>query len=167
MKKITIAIIVLLVSNINLAQNTKTLAKGMYSIKYPTSWKLDGTATATAFSIVDTTYDTANPFVENLNLIVSEISGYTPKTYADYAKTFLPTKIKTFKVIEEKEIKQGGKTGYYLVFKGKQDKDALKWKQIYFIEKNKLYTITFTAAENKYDEYIKKIASTIASFTIK
>lgn len=167
MKKLLLSAFAFIFSVTVFAQATKTLAKGQYSIKYPTSWKLDGAATATAFSIIDTTYDVAHMFVENINLIVTDISGYTPKTYADYAKTFLPSKIKGFKVTEEKELKQGGKTGYYLVFKGKQGTDALKWKQIYFVEKGKLYTITFTAEETVYADYIKKIGATLSSFTVK
>ncbi len=148
-------------------QAQKTLAKGPYSIKYPANYKIDGKPDGISFSIVDSVFYSANNYTANINLTASTISGYTPKTYSEFAKTSLPAKIKGFKVLEEKELKQGGKTGYYLVFKGKQGNDALKWKQLYFIEKGKVYIVTFTCLETVFAEQMKTVSAALASFTVK
>jgi serine/threonine-protein kinase len=149
------------------SQTLKTLSKATYSIKYPDTWTLENGSTSSAFSITAPSDGADDQFVENINLTASAISGYTPQSYATYSKTFLPSKIKNFKVLEEKAVTQGGKTGYYLVFKGKQGKDALKWKQYYFIEKGKVYILTFTAEEINYAGYIKNIGSSLNSFSLK
>jgi eukaryotic-like serine/threonine-protein kinase len=149
------------------AQITKTLSKTNYTIKYPDTWTLEEGSTTTSFSIIAGSDGADDKFVENINLVANNISSYTPKSYADYSKTFLPSKIKGFKVLEEKEVKQGGKTGYYMIFKGKQGNDQLKWKQYYFIEKGKVWILTFTGEEKRFADYIKKINSALSSFTIK
>jgi serine/threonine-protein kinase len=149
------------------SQTLKTLSKATYSIKYPETWTLENGSTSTAFSITAPSDGETDNFIENINLTASAISGYTPQSYAAYSKTFLPSKIKNFKVIEEKAVTQAGKSGYYLVFKGKQGKDALKWKQYYFIEKGKVFILTFTAEEINYAGYIKNIGTSLNSFSLK
>jgi hypothetical protein len=144
----------------------KTLTKNTYAIKYPDTWTLTAGHTNEKFSITAPSDGMDDQFVENLDLTTNPISGYTPKQYADFSKTTLPRKIKGFKVLEEKAVKQGA-DGYYMVFKGTQGTDKLKWKQYYFIKGGKVYIITFTAEETRYAEYIKNIATMLSSFTVK
>jgi hypothetical protein len=152
------------------AQVPISLTKSTYSIKYPATWTL-GTTTNTSFDIFAGNEIADKKYRANLNLDVRAIdASYTVQSYATNAKKTLPTKIAAFKVIEEKAITQGGKKGYYMVFKGQQkpDKDALKWKQFYFIEKGKIYILTFTCEEANFDAYIKSIgASVLNTFTVK
>jgi hypothetical protein len=169
MKKIFLFLSFLFVANA-FAQTTKTLTKPSYSIKYPDTWTL-GTTTNTSFDIFAGNTITDVKYRANLNLNVRTIdASYTVETYAANAKKTLPTKIAGFKVTQEKAITQGGKKGYYMIFKGKQkpDKDALQWKQYYFIEKGKIYIVTFTCEEANFDAYIKTIGtSMLGSFTVK
>jgi hypothetical protein len=154
-------------ANSLLAQGTKTLSKPTYSIKYPDTWTVADGSTNTSFTISAPSDGAEDKFTEFIDMIANTISSYTPKTYAAYSKTYLPTKIKNFKVLEEKEVKQGGKTGYYMIFNGKQDNLQRKWKQYYFIEKGKVFIVTFVAEEKKFADYMKKIGSTLSSFTVK
>jgi hypothetical protein len=148
---------------------TKILSKSTYSIKYPETWTL-GTTTNSSFDIYAGNEIVDVKYRANLNLDVRAIdASYTLETYAANAKKTLPTKIAGFKVTQEKAITQGGKKGYYMIFKGKQkpDKDALQWKQYYLIDKGKIYILTFTCEEANFDAYIKSIGTTLNSFTVK
>lgn len=152
------------------AQTLKTISKSSYSIQYPDTWTL-GTTTNTSFDIFASNEIADIKYRANVNLEVRAIdASYTPASYATNAKKTLPTKISGFKVIQEKAITQGGKKGYYMIFKGKQKPltYALQWKQYYFIEKGKLYILTFTCEELNFNAYIKSIGTTmLGSFTVK
>jgi hypothetical protein len=149
-------------------QTQKTLTKATYTIKYPDTWTLENGSSTTTFSLIAGSDGTEDKFTENINLTTNAItSSYTPQSYAAFSKTFLPTKIKNFKVFEEKAVTQGGKKGYYMVFKGKQGADILKWKQYYFIEKGKVYILTFTGEEKNYATYMKEIGVSLNSFSVK
>ncbi len=169
MIKIFLSICLFCCTNV-FAQTTKTITKPTYTIKYPTTWTL-GTITNTSFDIFASNEILDKKYRANINLEVQTIdASYTLQTYAANAKKTLPTKITSFKVTEEKAITQGGKKGYFMVFKGKQkpNPDALKWKQYYFIEKGKIYIVTFTCEEANFDAYIKAIGNTmLSSFTVK
>jgi hypothetical protein len=164
-KSLLAAILGLVITNAIVAQ-TKTLSKSAYSIKYFEDWRLEE-SNNTTFTLGAPSDGEGDPFVENIHFVSYPVTGYLPKDYAQYSKTTLPQKIKNFKVLEEKEIKQGGKTGYYMIFKGKQNNQALKWKQYYFIKNGMAFVLTFTAQETMFSEYIKKISACLNSFTVK
>jgi hypothetical protein len=157
----------LVLCQMSFSQTTKTLSKASYSIKYPDTWTLEDGASSTFFNLFAGNDITDASYRANINLSASTITGYTPQTYAAYSKTFLPSKIKNFKVTQEKAVTQGGKKGYYMIFKGKQGTDVLKWKQFYFIEKGKVYVLTFTCEEGNFEAYQKAIGSTLSSFSVK
>ena len=145
---------------------SKTISKPTFSIKYFEDWRLDD-CNNTTFMLGAPSDGDNDLFVENIYFISYPVTGYLPKDYAQYSKTTLPQKIKNFKVVEEKEVKQGGKTGYYMIFKGKQNNKALKWKQYYFIKNGTAYVLTFSAEESMFSTYLTKINSCLNSFTVK
>jgi hypothetical protein len=168
MKLLSCALLIVLMSFTTLHQDWKTLTKTTYSVKYPDTWTLTPGHNNEKFSLTAPSDGVGDQFVENMDLTVIALgaSTYTPKQYADYSKTTLPKKIKFFKVLEEKAVKQGV-AGYYMVFKGTQGADKLKWKQYYFIKSGKVYVITFTAEDSRYAEYITNIGTMLSSFTVK
>lgn len=141
------------------------LKKAAYSFKYPGGWSLSE-STAKSFTVYAPSDGDGDTFTENINLVIYPIVSYLPKDYAQYSKTTLPQKIKNIKFLEEKEVKQGGQTGYYMVFKGVQGGNKCQWKQYYFIKNGIGHVITFTALETKYKEYIKKLAPYLASYKV-
>ena len=149
------------------AQTWKTLTKTAYSVKYPDTWTVDASTGAKQFTVNAPSDGDNDIFTENVNTVSYPVTGYNPKTYAAYSKTYLPQKVKNFKVVEEKAITQGGKEGYYIVFTGKQEGQLLKWKQVYFIVNGTGYVLTFTAQQNMYNSYIKTAGQILSSFAIR
>ncbi len=174
MKKLVLLSIVNLMAAIAIAQTDTSkgpaikdiwLKKKDYTIKYPGDWTLSESSNK-SFTALAPSDGAGDTFTENINVVIYPIAGYFPKDYAQYSKTTLPQKIKNIKFLEEREIKQGGQTGYYMVFKGVQNGNKCQWKQYYFIKNGIGHVITFTAEESKYKEYIKKVASYLASYKI-
>lgn len=165
MKKL-ILVFSIVVGGIKIHAQSIVLSKPSYSIKYPDDWRLE-TSNNTTFTLGAPSDGEGDAFVENIHFVSYPVTGYLPKDYAQYSKTTLPQKIKGFKVVEEKQVKQGGKTGYYMIFKGKQNNQALKWKQYYFIKNGTAYVLTFTAQETMFNTYMSKINTCLNSFNVK
>lgn len=167
MKKITALCFISILCIGVTAQTLKTISKPAYSVKYPDTWTVDASTGAKQFTVNAPSDGEGDVFTENVNMVSYAINGYNAKTYAAYSKTYLPQKVKNFKVLEEKAFTQGGKEGYYLVFTGKQEGQLLKWKQMYFIVNGTGYVLTFTAQQTVYNKYIKTAAQILSSFVIK
>jgi eukaryotic-like serine/threonine-protein kinase len=150
-----------------MAQNLKTINKPAYSVKYPDTWTVEPSTGAKQFTVKTPSDGEEDVFGDNVNMVSYAVAGYNSKTYAAYSKTYLPQKVKNFKVLEEKAITQNGKEGYYIVFTGKQEGQLLKWKQVYFIINGTGYVLTFTAQQTVYNKYIKEATQVLNSFVIK
>lgn len=147
---------------------TKLLEKANYSIIYPSAWVLEKADSTMSFSITAPNDAVDDRFVENLNLtLIPMKTKMTESQYAQFAKSYLPSKIQKFKVTEEKATSINGKKAYYLVFTGIKDGKKLKWKQYYLMHKEHCYCLTATIEECKFTAYRDPIHLMIKSFKLK
>lgn len=157
-----------LISLSALAQSN-TLSKSTYSIKYPSPWSIEGTADAKQFTIKaapDSGLMQGN-FIENLNLVIYDLtSPMNAQQYADFSKTTLPQKIKSFAILQNAKGSLG-KDSWYMVFKGVQFNKKLQWKQYYIVKGAKVHILTFTAEATRYKDYIKTVDAMMKSYAVK
>lgn len=157
-----------LISLSALAQSN-TLSKSTYSIKYPSPWSIEGTADAKQFTIKaapDSGLMQGN-FIENLNLVIYDLtSPMNAQQYADFSKTTLPQKIKSFAILQNAKGSLG-KDSWYMVFKGVQFNKKLQWKQYYIVKGAKVHILTFTAEATRYKDYIKTVDAMMKSYAGK
>ena len=157
-----------LISLSALAQSN-TLSKSTYSIKYPSPWSIEGTADAKQFTIKaapDSGLMQGN-FIENLNLVIYDLtSPMNAQQYADFSKTTLPQKIKSFAILQNAKGSLG-KDSWYMVFKGVQFNKKLQWKQYYIVKGAKVHILTFTVEATRYKDYIKTVDAMMKSYAVK
>lgn len=150
------------------AAQTTTLSKATYSIKYPADWFLEPGADAKQFTVkAPADSGLVDNFVENLNMVINDVTGYDAKQYAAFSKGYLPQKIKQFVVLEDKKGTFAGKDSWYMVFKGIQFGKKLQWKQYYIIKGNKAHILTFTCEATRYKQYIKTVDAMMAGYVVK
>lgn len=159
---------ILLLAAINVQAQMNTLSKSTYSVKYPDPWSIEGTANAKQFTIkAAPDSGIADNFIENLNLVIYDLtSPMSAQQYADFSKTTLPQKIKSFSILENTKGNLG-KDSWYMVFKGIQFGKKLQWKQYYIVKGGKVHILTFTAEAVRYKQYIKAVNTMMASYSIK
>ena len=165
-----IVIILCCISGSIVFAQTSTLSKAAYSIKYPSSWKVQPTSDGKQFTIsAPPDSGVADNFVENLNMVINELStiDYTAQQYANFSKGYLPQKIKQFVVLENKKGSTPGKDSWYMVFKGVQFGKKLQWKQYYIVLNGRVHILTFTAEASRYKEYSKAVDAMIAGYVAK
>jgi hypothetical protein len=147
---------------------TTTLSKAAYSIRYPADWFLEPGADTKTFTVkAPADSGLIDNFVENLNMVVNDVTGYDAKQYAAFSKGYLPQKIKQFVVLEDKKGSFAGKDSWFMVFKGIQFGKKLQWKQYYIMKGSKVHILTFTCEAIRYKQYIKTVDAMIASYVVK
>lgn len=148
-----------------IAQQTNTLSKAAYRIKYPADWTVEPDANERQFTIKSPTESQEDVFVENLNLAVEKLPafGYTAAEYASFSKGYLPQKIKKFTVLTNKKGNIG-KDSWYMEFKGLQNNKKLQWKQYYIVHNSKVHILTFTAEPAQYKIFLPMVNKMLASY---
>jgi hypothetical protein len=147
---------------------TASLSFKTYSIRYPESWFVEPDAGAKQFTIkapADT--GLSDYFVENLNMVINDVTGYNAQQYAAFSKDYLPQKIKQFVVLENQKGSFAGIDSWYLVFKGMQFGKKLQWKQYYIIKGGKAHILTFTCEARRWKQYLPEVDKMIRSYVVK
>ena len=159
-------LLLLLISKISYAQTLeKSIDENLYSINYPSSWKLDNTGRNNCeFFLFASPIDTN--FGSNINLLIQNLEGMN----LDLTK---------FTEISENQINANGKLisstrkNVYglefqeLVFEANLNGKYLKFYQQYFVKNSSAFILTFTALTNHYDKLINEAQIIINTFKLK
>jgi hypothetical protein len=113
-------------------------------------------------------------FNTNLNIIVQDLSK-TPVNLDEYHTNTLKQVEQVLgknAIKSEKEIKISGNKGKEIIYVMPKDissqrMEALKLKQVYFIEKDKAYLITYTSKIDEFDKYLSSAEKMFETFTFK
>lgn len=146
----------------------ETLDKPDFSVSYPAGWEMNTSGyMGSSFFVMDTSQSADESFRENVNLIIQETQNMELKAFAQITEDQLRSAIEGFKVVKKGDAKLSGFDAYEMVFTGTQGENKLKWKQVYTIQNNKVYVVTFTSGLSSYDSHIATTDKIIASLKIK
>ena len=159
-------LLLLLVSKIIYAQTLeKKIDENLYSINYPSSWKLDNTGRNNSEFFLFASPIDVN-FGSNINLLIQNLEGMN----LDLTK---------FTEISEKQINANGKLissnrksiggleFQELVFEANMNGRDLKFYQQYFVKNSNASILTFTALSNHYDKLVDEAQIIINTFKLK
>lgn len=131
----------------------KTYAKDNYTISYPENWDLDisGQMNTSLLLFSKPSSDT-DDFRENVNVMIQDLQGMNLDMDG-----FVKISENQIKATPNSELFESKKLDdkYLMVWKGYINGFNLKFKQYFYIIKDKAYVITFTAKENEYESYIE------------
>ena len=149
-------------------EDWNVLENSIYSIKFPKDWQLDTSGRNKTEFIILSKREENDPFRENVNLIVQDLSNYIMnlESYVNLSKETIK-KTPFSKVISSKEITNNNILYHEIIWKGYVSKKLLKFKQLYFINNNKAYSLTFTTQEKEFENYLPVGNKILNSFTIK
>ena len=157
-----------LVVTVVVQAQTSTLSYKTYSIRYPDSWFVEPDAGPKQFTIkAPSDTGLVDNFVENLNMVINEVTGYNAQQYAEFSKGYLPQKIKKFTVVESKKGSFAGIDSWYMVFKGIQFGKSLQWKQYYLLKGGKAHILTFTCEAKRWKQYLPEVDKMMKSYVVK
>jgi effector-binding domain-containing protein len=95
-------------------------------------------------------------FRSNVNILVDGGIGehFTLDEYADLAIEELSSFIENFEQIDFDEFETDNWKGYYIIYTGTYSEYELAWAQVFFMENDNVYIITFASTIDKYEVYI-------------
>ncbi len=147
---------------------TATLSFKTYSIRYPESWTVSEDTGPKQFTLsAPADSGSSEAFVENLNGVIQELTGYNAQQYAEFSRGYLPQKIKSFSVLESSKGSFVGYDSWYLVFKGIQFGKKLQWKQYYILKGGRVHILTFTCEARRWKQYVATADRMMKSYVLK
>lgn len=143
----------------------KEIKEPSYSMKYPSSWKLDETGRNGAkFYLFKSP---PSRFASNINLVIQNLEG-TNLDLGSYTQISLnqidahggklfSSQTKSIQDVEFQEV----------IFEAASNGFQLKCLQYYFLKNDKAYLITFTAAPDQFDGLLEEVKKIMNTFTIQ
>jgi len=107
-------------------------------------------------------------FQDNVNIIVQDLSAQ-PMTLDEYTELSLG-QIEQFitdpSILDSSAVTLADIPGHRVVYTGKQGQYDLKWMQVWTVQNNKAYVISYTAETSKYSTFLETVQEMIDSFEI-
>jgi len=141
--------------------------KENYSVSYENIWEEKVMEKNTFFFIKENKSD----FKTNINLMTQNLSRQ-PLSLNQYHKITLnqiETNIGKSSILSQRDIKVSninGKELIYIIPKSVNNEYELKIKQVYFVERNKAFLLTFVSSTRDYDYYLQSANILFKSFKI-
>jgi hypothetical protein len=138
-----------------------------FQIHYPKDWKLnqDGEF-GTTFVLFRPKIDQLPEFLENVNLMIQDLSGYKLDLngLVDVSLGQIAQISPAAEVSESLRIKEDDVEYHKITYSGVQNDIHLKWLQYYFVKDNKAYVLTYTALHDTFDDYIDTAVAIMNTF---
>ncbi|MBX9733669.1 MAG: hypothetical protein K2X37_06385 [Chitinophagaceae bacterium] len=164
----------ILISSLSYSQATKETAtytkQGLYKIQFPNNWRLDTSRIlGTDVILFSPLENDSDKFSENINLLIQTptTSQLTLEDYKEISEKQIEALVSKSDIFES-EIKKSTRGNYYRSsYKLIQGERKLKSVSLAFLKQGKIFLLTFTAEESKYDAYIKVAQEILDSFTLE
>jgi hypothetical protein len=144
-----------------------------FTISYPAKWTLKLPNSDTRFFFTSPLTGENDNFKENVNCIARKIKekGLTILMAKDKIKESLANKIQNFKMINATESKWLGADVMELEYSGINESEGVKYN-VHFLQRmavinDTLFTLTFTAEDLQYENYVGIIKKIFDSFNLK
>lgn len=142
------------------------------SIKYPQIWTKEENLdpiTGSLATFVSPRQSGSDVFQENLRLIVQDLAGKNV-TLDEYTRTYI-NEIKLFspdaEIVEQGNTHLANRPARQIIYTVNEGEYTLKYFQVWTIQDNKAYVITYTSETSQYSDYLKTAQKMINSFEIK
>ena len=149
-------------------QEWKILNDSSFSILYPAPWELNQTKNMGTSFILFARGISEGKFRENVNLMIQPLPpGIDLNKYVEVSEQQIRTMLANARIVGSKRIKTATDEYHEIIYTGDQGIYKLKWKQYYRVVGTKAYALTFTAAQETYDQYILTADKVLNSFKVK
>ncbi len=165
--KLQVTLLFIVCTCLCFAQNTnKKYEKDNYSITYPSNWELNVSGQMNSTFILFSELEKEDTFRENINLLVQDLTDQemTIESYGQITKSQIKEQLPGSKILESSFDKE--KNRYIMIWSGNVGSGQLKFKQYFFIKKEKVYILTFTTTPEVYNDYIELGNEILNSFTL-
>ncbi|HOA32548.1 MAG TPA: PsbP-related protein [Clostridia bacterium] len=79
---------------------------------------------------------------------------YTLEEYADLAIDEMSSYIENYEQVDFDEFETDNWKGYYLIYTGTYQEFEIAWAQVFFMENDNIYILTFATTVDEYETYV-------------
>lgn len=135
-----------------------------YSISYPIHLELDQSGQdGTSFILKTEKENESDTFIENINLVVSNVGKMTFNQLSNKAIEDITN---VANIVEKRELNINGTNCFKLVFEITQNNVGFTVIQHYFLEEQTVYLLTFTSETSRLDKYLDEVNQVLSSFKL-
>lgn len=141
-----------------------------FQIGYPANWKVVQGFMGSVVAFASPLENANDKFSENLNLIIQDLTPYpgmSLEKYEEITLNQLRNIITDYKLVYKGNSALADRPSRTIVFTGRQGIFQLKFMQVYMINDNRAYVITFGAEETEFTRYEDTAKRMISSFQIQ
>ncbi|MBI2548053.1 hypothetical protein HYW21_01765 [Candidatus Woesearchaeota archaeon] len=137
------------------------------AIEYPESWQLVPT-TDNVFAFQSPKESDTDLFQENINLVMNDLSNQplTLEAYKDIAVESMQQTFADFSLLELGSVTLSGNPAYKIIFTGTAGTQRLKFLQVFTIQNDISYVLTFVAEDDAFTDYLGTVQKMVDSFVI-
>lgn len=143
-----------------------------FEIEYPKTWTrqdIEDPITGEVVAFVSPNEGTSDLFQEKI-IVTIETLPTNLKTLEDYKEELIDKlrdpKNNTLTIEEERKIKLAEKPAYKIVYSRKDSEIELQQMEIFTIQNNQVYVITYSAERAKYSKFLNSAQNIIKSFVL-
>lgn len=154
----------------SMSSEWKTKSTKQYIVSYPTSWDFDDSGLmGTSFIIMSQQESPEDLFRENVNYSSQDLSEYNMNLdqFVALSEQQLFQMITDANLISSERISHQGKDMHTLVYTGKQGQYALQFYQLFWLDTDIAYVLTFTSEIDQYEKYYPTGTKIIKQFAKK
>lgn len=138
---------------------------------YFNHWELKQNYLGTIVMFMSPLENEEDEFRENVNIVVEDLSAQEMEidleTYSEASIDVLKKTLPDVNVLSNESYSLNDLDANRITFIGTQDIYSIKFMQVHAIKEGKAYVITYSASEDKYDEYMVYMNQILEDFTIK
>jgi len=139
-----------------------------FSIEYPADWQVREGFMGSAAAFFTPTKTEADGFSDYLMVTVEDTSPYllSLDDYWNISVEQVRRVIPDANITDSAGTTLSGQEAEMIVFTGTQGSYRLKWLVVYTIREDRIYSLTYTAEEDNFKEYLSDMEDAISSFEI-
>ena len=151
-------------------ENWKVIKEKGYMLSYPSHWLFNaGSKDGIAFTMYAPGPKAFGGYEENLNLSIHDLAekNMDLNTYTRLSERQIHTLISNSNMILSERIDTIDDAFHQIVYTGDYNEQVLKWKMRFWVVKDKVYILTYTATKEKFGLHIKAAEEIMDTFKLR
>ena len=148
----------------------KKLKTKEYSLSYPSNWILNQDKTqATHFTLYAPGPKAVGSFEKNINLSIQDLSdrNLNLDKYTTLSERQIHTLVENSELLESTRIDTLEVPFHEIIYTGDYYEQKLKWKMRFWVVKDQVYILTYTASKETFGLYSKIAGEIMDTFRLK
>ena len=146
------------------------IARNEYYLSYPSTWRVDTSKLYGADLFLYSPKDTAtDKFSENVNIMIQDLKDTAIKLdqMIEYSETQIKNALNNVSIMQSKRFINDKTEFHVLIFTSNQEIFKLRTEQYYYLFETKVFVLTLTTEQNKYNQYENVGTKILKSFNHK